>query len=288
MQSKKNFTYIAATLLCLIVLASASFAATNPLSLPRGLAVDASGNLWVANAGTNSILAFSPTYKQLTSETITANVSEPTDVAFDSLGNLWVANFFPASVTEYTNSVQDTNATLNTDIPAPGAIAVDGLNNVWIASNVNNEGSIAVYQPSAVYGPANHLQDSFGPYAAPFYGIKVASGNLVWGNGAALNFAPASSTLTSGAIDGVPVGGTNTATYLAAAANGTIYFATTSNTINYAIPAAYGEAFLFLELSFSPTGIAVDSVRGRIYVANGSGDSISVYSTDGKLLHTIK
>ena len=36
-------------LLCLTVFASASFAASSPLNNPRGLAVDAKGNLYVAN-----------------------------------------------------------------------------------------------------------------------------------------------------------------------------------------------------------------------------------------------
>ena len=36
-------------LLCLAAFASASFAATSPLNNPRGLAVDAKGNLYVAN-----------------------------------------------------------------------------------------------------------------------------------------------------------------------------------------------------------------------------------------------
>ena len=289
MKRTKRFALIASTLLCLALFASASFA-TNPLNIPRGLAVDAKGNLWVANAGTNSILAFNPGYKQLTADTITAGVSEPTGVAFDSLGNLWVSNYEPASVTEYTNGVQDTGSTI-TGIPAATALAIDGLDNLWVVNSPSVTGVPAylnVYEPTQVYGSPTHLQVSFGPYGAPFYGIAVSDGALVWGNASALNFAPATQSITSGAIAGVSVGGNNTATYLASDSNGTIYFATTENTVNYAVPSTFGSATQLIELSFPPAGIAVDSVRGRIYISSGYENSIVVYNTSGTLLHTIK
>lgn len=46
---------------------------------------------------------------------------------------------------------------------------------------------------------------------------------------------------------------------------------------------------LFANVSFAPTALAVDGARKRIYVANGPGNSIAVYSTvTGALIHTIK
>ena len=50
MKSIKIFARIAASLLCLAVFTSASFAKTSPLANPYGMAVDVKGNLWVANA----------------------------------------------------------------------------------------------------------------------------------------------------------------------------------------------------------------------------------------------
>jgi hypothetical protein len=43
----------------------------------------------------------------------------------------------------------------------------------------------------------------------------------------------------------------------------------------------------FLQLHFLISGIAIDNARGRVYIANYYGNSISVYSTAGVLLHTI-
>jgi hypothetical protein len=59
------FARIACTLLCLCAFASAGFAAPKPISYPRGLAVDAKGNLYVANSGGNDILVYNPSYSQM-------------------------------------------------------------------------------------------------------------------------------------------------------------------------------------------------------------------------------
>src|SRR5215469_1071894 len=61
-----------------------SYAATQPLSYPKGLAVDSKGNLYVANSGGNDILIYNSSYVQITSATITSNISNPTGVAFDT------------------------------------------------------------------------------------------------------------------------------------------------------------------------------------------------------------
>ncbi|MGA9642395.1 MAG: hypothetical protein WBQ72_13450 [Terriglobales bacterium] len=293
MKSTKNFTRIAATLLCLLAFASASFAAkTNPLSYPSGLAVDAAGNLWVANNLDNNILVFGANYKQLPDETITQGINGPTGIAFDSFGNLWVADNRNNTVTEYTGGVQDTGATITNGISQPEAIAVDGLNNVWVANTFNADGggydtSFTVYAPGTVYGPGSNLLMTFGPYPTLLYGIVVSEGAFVYGDGNYLNLTPASVAIATGSVSGVNVGGNNTAVWVASAANGTIYFTTTDNAVNYAKPASLGSASQLFGLSFAPSGIAVDSVRGRIYISNGPGNVIEVYSTGGTLLKTI-
>lgn len=44
----------------------------------------------------------------------------------------------------------------------------------------------------------------------------------------------------------------------------------------------------FLKLGLVPPGMVVDSKRGRVYMSTGAGNTILVYSTLGKLLHTIQ
>jgi streptogramin lyase len=174
MKSTKHFACIASTLLCLFALASASFAATNPLNYPRGLAVDAKGNLWVANSGDNNILEFSPGYAQQKAATITQGISNPTGVAFDAQGNLWVANYGTSnggangSVSEYTAGKQNTAASIANGILGPEAIAVDGLGNVWVENDYIN---VTVYASAS-------------PYAQPLSVVKTLTPTYpIWRHG---------------------------------------------------------------------------------------------------------
>jgi hypothetical protein len=79
-------------------------AAGTSLAFPQGLAFDASGNLWVTNAGSGTAVEFTPG-QLIANGTPTPAVTigpysvnagnslwGPTALAFDSNGNLWVAN----------------------------------------------------------------------------------------------------------------------------------------------------------------------------------------------------
>lgn len=82
--------------------APAAFLSTNGTSLvnPGGLAFDASGNLWVANAGSQRIAAFSPEQLATTGSPFphivltpaAGSVNLPEGLAFDADGSLWVMN----------------------------------------------------------------------------------------------------------------------------------------------------------------------------------------------------
>ncbi|MGA3103431.1 MAG: hypothetical protein ABSD53_03055 [Terriglobales bacterium] len=285
MKSTKSFARIAATLLCLALFASASFAKSNPLNIPLGLAVDAKGNLWVANQGEQNILAFSPTYKQLTADTITQGLSYPNGVAFDTLGDLWVSNYFypgnPASyISEYTNGVQNRAATISDGVVQPTALAIDGLNNIWVVNANNGTPNIVVYAATTVYNEPTTLVRTITPIP-PVNGITVTGDVLAFGSNSNTYVTPATPALISGTVDttfypGYTVAALTTAggVQYAADTNGAVY--TLVNTI---------ANFLF-EAPFVPAGLAVDSVRGRIYVSNGF-NAIFVYNMGGELLHTI-
>src|SRR5580658_11018632 len=80
------------------------FAATLPLNQPWGLALDASGNLYVANNGADQVLTYNSSYAQKSS--ITQGIHNPTGVAIDLYGNLWVVNESNGNVTEYIKGKQ--------------------------------------------------------------------------------------------------------------------------------------------------------------------------------------
>jgi hypothetical protein len=52
--------------------------------------------------------------------------------------------------------------------------------------------------------------------------------------------------------------------------------------------AVAGPGGRLIQLSFQPSGIAVDAARGRIYISDALGNAVWVYTTKGKFLRTIK
>lgn len=288
MQSgNQKFVHRAALLsLCFFFMASASFAATKPINNPNGLALDSKGNLYIANTGGNDILVYNPSYFQLTAKTISSNIIQPTAVAFDPQGNLWVANYGNSnggpngSVAEYTNGVQNTNNTITNGIFTPIQLAIDEIGNIWVQ---NNYTTVTVYGPFWAYA-ANVLLKTFTPQY-PVYGLAVKKGIFAYGGSTQDTFAGESQALTSGNILG-HYNPNDTGLALAIDAKGNVYQADLNGVVDIEYPGALDG--YFLTLPFTSTGIAVDDARGRIYFSNSSGNSISVYSLSGTLLHVIQ
>lgn len=274
--------------LCVCVVALPSLAATNPLNSPQGLAVDAKGNLWVANSNSSNILEYNPNYVQQTKATITNGISGPTGIAFDVFGNLWVANFGASnggalgSVSAYASGSLNEFASFTTGIQDPLALAIDGLGDIWVS---NQGSSVTVYQFTYPYIYSTAYMTSFIP-GTPIYGIGFSAGSLVWASGSQATLTAAEVELLSSPIS-VVVPGNNSAISVASAANGNVYMGNLDNSVTVYAPAT-NTTSLLVQLNFVPSGIAVDNTRGRVYVSNNAANTISVYSTAGALLHTIQ
>jgi DNA-binding beta-propeller fold protein YncE len=276
---------IASILLCLLVFASVGFAATKkPLIYPYGLAVDAKGNLYVANSGGNDILVYSPAYAQVATKTITQGVSNPTGVAFDPSGNLWVANYGggSGSVTEYIAGQQNTNATITDGILGPGAITTDSMGAIWVQ---NGSFNVTIYSPPVYVAPKPSLVRTLN--FSSVSGIAIGAEMFWWGSRSAVSFVGSTPAVANGSL--LPgfdfVGMTGFA--LTNDASGNIYMGNLDGTV-FVSDLRYNTANQITTLPFTPYGIAVDSKRGRVYLSNYNGNSISVYSTAGALLTTIQ
>jgi sugar lactone lactonase YvrE len=285
---------LAAVLLCLAVFASASLAATSPLNNPRGLAVDAKGNLYVANTlgganGTGNILVYSPSYVQLQKKTITQNINLPSAVAFDPSGNLWVANDGASnggvngSIAEYTAGVQNTSGVITNGIAEPIAIAIDGSDNIWVE---NNFGNITAYASTAVaFAPPITLVQTLTP-PPPLGGLAIVGTDvLAFASNGNTYLTPTVPALVSGSFQNYyyqDAGGV-----LAGAAGNKLYFTDAYGTVWDTQP--NGSAEYFTNTFYVPAGMATDSARGRVYISSGFGNSIYVYDmTNGLLLHVIQ
>ncbi len=104
---------------------------------PRGVAVDASGDVFVADYGNNAVKEVLPNG---TIKTIGSGFNGPYGVAVDTAGDVYVADFNNNAVKEVLPS--GTIKTIGSGISAPRGVAVDAAGDVFVATYVNS----AVYE----------------------------------------------------------------------------------------------------------------------------------------------
>ena len=111
---------------------------TNGINNPQTLAIDASGDLFVANGGTsNTVTEYSSAGTLL--RTLATGISSPSNLATDASGDVFVANNGNATVTEYSASGSLLH-TIQTSASAnkPLFLTTDTSGNVFVANYTNS------------------------------------------------------------------------------------------------------------------------------------------------------
>lgn len=125
------------------------------LSSPQGVAIDPSGNIWVANAGNNSVSEFASTGAALSGSTgyTAGTINAPYAIAIDQSGNPWVANSGNNTVTQLAPA--DTSATTfsGNGLSAPKSIAIDAAGNVFVGNSTGT--GVSGFSSSGVALPAS-------------------------------------------------------------------------------------------------------------------------------------
>jgi len=263
-------------LLSLCSLATSSHAATKPLNYPYGLAVDAKGNLYVANSSSNQILIYNPAHAQQTAKTITNKVAAPSGVAFDAFGVLWVANQNTNIINAYsTTGTLLPASSITNSINSPQFIAFDGIGNLWV-----NNGFLSLTAYPAFSGTPIVNQSS----PAPLTGLAA------WNMFLSIGENTLSVRLEIGPFftNNNGFAGTFPQTCYAMTYDklGNLYCGNQDHTLT--VMPLTGAVKTIANLGFFPTGMAIDNARGLLYVANGPGNIIAVYNTTtGVLVTTI-
>lgn len=152
-------------------------------NIPTALAIDASGNAWVA---TDVITKFSSTGTVLSTSGFTGGgLNQPYAIAFDHSGNAWIASygsFTTSNVTEFSSSgtaLSPSTGYTATGMDSPYSIAVDGAGQIWVANTgVNVKSNVVELSSSGnVISPDSGYQG--GNIQHPD-GIAVDGSGNVW------------------------------------------------------------------------------------------------------------
>jgi hypothetical protein len=253
---------------------------------PYELAVDALGNVWVVNAGNDSIselIATSGYTGAFNFSPAGAALSFPDSLALDASSNVWIANLQSNSVSELTAASRYSSgfsfSPSGAVFDGPIFLAIDAASNVWVANYSGD--SVSELTAASSYATGLNFAPNGAAFDAPI-SLAVDSTGNVWvanysGNSVSeltaassyvtgLNFAPAGAVfnaLISLALDGV--GNVWTANNLGNGMSELTAASSYATGLNFA---AVGAGF------DQPISIAFDGA-GNLWVANLAGNSVS-------------
>ncbi len=259
----------------------------NGLDAPMGIAVDAAGNVWVANNAGNSISEFSPIGAPILT-TSTAGLVAPIGIAVGPNGNVWTANNGNSSISEF----QTANGTFVPPIATVGS----GISQPY-GIGFENFGGNGVYLGTANFGNSSVTGYSFSTsiFTGPITSSNL-SGAMGIASGAATGGAPWATSYNNGYICkfgwfffyyATCVGGNGQLDHpvgIALGGDGNLWIASSgNNTINYYYPgvffgigATFGSDTGYTGGGLdSPYGVAIDA-DGNIWVSNYGTTASSV------------
>jgi sugar lactone lactonase YvrE len=330
-----------------------SVAVSAKLNYPYGVAVDGSGNIYIAdvfNRRIRKVSAFSGIISTVAgngteayggdgSAATSANLSIPSGVSVDGSGNIYIADSYNNRIRKVSASAGiistvagngrtsfggDGNVATSAILSAPGGVAVDGLGNIYIVDTYNyrirkvsaSTGIISTVAGNGTYGyggddsaatsaklnsPSGVAVDGSGNiYIADYFNHRIrrvaASTGIistVAGNGTE-GYGGDGSAATSAKLkgpSGVAVDGIGNI-YIADTYNSRIRKITVSTGIISTVAgngtAAYGgdgSAATSAKLN-SPSGVAVDG-SGNIYIADAGNNRIRKVSASTGIISTI-
>ena len=122
-----------------------TYTATGTLNSPSSIATDASGNVWITNAGNSSVTKLDAS-GALVVNTTAGGLNSPNAIAIDGSGNAWVTNAGNSTVTKLNAAGTSGTAFSANGLSAPKSIVVDGDGDIWVANSDTN--AVSAFTPS--------------------------------------------------------------------------------------------------------------------------------------------
>jgi streptogramin lyase len=268
------------------------------LSTPFGIAVDGSGDVWVANNGSTgagtTISEFNGNGAPQSDSPISGGgLNGPILIAIDSNTNVWVTDYNTGTLSYFESSGSPIFTNGFGDVSEPIGIAIDTSNDAWVANSCNSscspENSISVFTDS---GGENTPVAGFtgGGLNAPA-DVAIDTSGDVW----VTNNDPGANSLTelgsTGVKSGSPItgGGIDQPGAVVVDASGNLWVGDQgSSSLTVYDPST--KTFPSGSSGYSggglsvPYGVAIDGA-GNVWVANygasGAGNTISEFTSSG-------
>jgi len=250
---------------------------------PKGIAIDASGDVWVANNDSYNVNELTPSGVAAPGSPFTGGgLNHPYDIAIDASGHVWVTNRSGSSVTELDSDGTAVAGSPFTGggVSVPQGIAIDASGNVWVANNGNYGVTELNSSGTAVAGSPF----TGGGLAYPV-GIAIDASGNVWATSQDDN-AVTELDSAGAAINGSPFQGRglNYPFGIAIDTSGNVWVANFSynNTVtelDSSGAAVAGSPFRQGGQDY-PTDIAIDA-SGNVWVTNGHGYGLTELNSSG-------
>ena len=233
-------------------------------SFPAGIAIDAAGNVYTSNAGSDSdnVSKIAP---DGTSTILATAGSTPRQIAIAATGNVYTSNYNANTVSKI--APDGTSSILGTTGSNPYGIALDAGGNVYTANSGSDTVSrIAPDGTSSILGTTGSRP----------WGIALDAGGNVYTANALSNdvskITPDGISTIFGTTDITPLG-------IALDAAGNVYTTNRdSDTVSKIAPD--GTSSILGTTGSGPLGIALDAA-GNVYTTNSGSDTVSKIAPDG-------
>jgi sugar lactone lactonase YvrE len=108
------------------------------LNGPNGIALDAAGNIYIADTYDNAIKKWTASNDTLTT-LVSEGLNQPEDVALDSAGNVYIADTDNNAVRKWSAADNTLTTVDSSGFGSPWELAVDGTGNIYITDANDND-----------------------------------------------------------------------------------------------------------------------------------------------------
>ena len=254
------------------------------LSSPYAIAIDGSGNVWIADNSTLRISELSPTGSALSPSTgfIGGGLSDPTAIAVDNADHVWIANGF-GGLSEFNTSdgsaISTSAGYTGGGASSPYGIAIDGTGHAW-AANISS-GPLSEFSGSTPVSTSSGYRG--GGLNQPYCIAIDGTGNVWAGNYGGNSVSKFNNSGTALSASGYTGGSGISEPYgIAVDGGGNVWTANSGNSSISKLSNAGGLLFQSAQNAgglSTPAGLAIDGA-GNIWVI-GSSKAWSEFSSAG-------